>query len=405
MMNLHLKSPTNNNTGISPHVQGRKASSLFDVYSPFEVEIVRAEGCHVWDSNGTRYLDLYGGHGVISVGHSHPEYVRALTTQLKNIGFYSNIIRNPLQEQLAGAIARQSGYSDHRLFLCNSGAEANENALKLASFHTSKRKVIAFRGSFHGRTSAALNVTDNPRISSPLNAGNFEVVFATLNNKDEVERALAPGDVAAVIIEGIQGIGGLAEAEPEFLRWLRGECTATGTLLILDEIQSGYGRTGSFFAHQRAGITADIVTIAKGMGNGFPVAGVLISPGITARKGMLGTTFGGNYLACAAGLAVLKILEEEDLIAHAKEVGEALDQQFHTLPYVQKVKGRGLMLGLEFDFPVKELRKRLLEECHIFTGSSSNPNLLRILPPLTITAEDMAPFIEALQSLNSNPQV
>lgn len=355
----------------------------------------------VYDEKETGYLDLYGGHGVISIGHTHPKYVERIERQLKSIGFYSNSINMPIQAELAERLTRQSGYPDYRLFLCNSGAEANENALKLASFHTGKRKIVAFKGSFHGRTSAAVNVTDNPRLSAALNRDNFPVEWLELNDETGLEKALAAKDVAAVIVEGIQGVGGLDMPSEVFLNHLSGLTKESGAVLILDEVQSGYGRSGQFFAHQYSGIKPDLITMAKGMGNGFPLAGVLIAPAFEAAHGMLGTTFGGNHLACAAGLAVLEVIEAENLLENAEKIGAEIAAELSTLPRVRQVKGRGLMLGLELGFPIKDLRKALLFEHHILTGSSANPNLLRILPPLTITRENIQPFFNALKTLLS----
>ncbi len=374
---------------------------LFDVYPRFDLTLIRGKGCMVYDEKETGYLDLYGGHGVISIGHTHPKYVERIERQLKSIGFYSNSINMPIQAELAERLTRQSGYPDYRLFLCNSGAEANENALKLASFHTGKRKIVAFKGSFHGRTSAAVNVTDNPRLSAALNRDNFPVEWLELNDETGLEKALAAKDVAAVIVEGIQGVGGLDMPSEVFLNHLSGLTKESGAVLILDEVQSGYGRSGQFFAHQYSGIKPDLITMAKGMGNGFPLAGVLIAPAFEAAHGMLGTTFGGNHLACAAGLAVLEVIEAENLLENAEKIGAEIAAELSTLPRVRQVKGRGLMLGLELGFPIKDLRKALLFEHHILTGSSANPNLLRILPPLTITRENIQPFFNALKTLLS----
>ena len=370
---------------------------LFDVYPRFNVQIEKAKGCEIFDCNGNSYLDLYGGHGVISIGHSHPYYVQAIKDQLDKIAFYSNSVEIPLQNQLAQKLGELSGYLNYNLFLCNSGAEANENAIKLASFHTGKKKIIAFKNSFHGRTAAALNVTDNPKLSAPINEWNYEVEFHLLNDLYNVKESLEKGDVAAVIIEGIQGVGGLDEASPEFLMFLELCCKENDALLILDEIQSGYGRTGDFFAHQNAQIKADIITTAKGMGNGFPIAGVLISPKIKATSGLLGTTFGGNQLACAAGLAVLHVLESENLMANVSKLSQTVKKQLTTIEGVKQVKGRGLMLGVEFDFPIKKIRKKLLTNHRIFTGASANPNLLRILPPLSISEIELNQFVFAIK--------
>ncbi len=376
-------------------------SYLFDVYPRFEVTLEKAKGAYLWDELGNRYLDFYGGHGVISVGHGHPDYLAGLKNQLDHIGFYSNSVGMPVQEELAKKLVTSSGYDDYKLFLCNSGAEANENALKLASFHTGKKKVIAFKGSFHGRTSAALNVTDNPNLSSPLNHKNFPVVYLDLNNEDQLFEAVSRGNIAAVIVEGIQGVGGLDAPSESYLQLLSQICKKKGIVLILDEVQSGFGRTGKFFAHQHAGIQPDIISMAKGMGNGFPIGGILINPNIQARAGMLGTTFGGNHLACSASLAVLEIFEKEGVLEHVNEVSIALQSQLKALPRVKKLKGKGLMLGVEFDFPVKEIRAKLVYDHHIFTGSSSNPNLLRILPPLVIEKEHVDLFIHAMKQVLS----
>ena len=370
--------------------------SLFNVYPIYNITPVKAAGAKVWDENGQEYLDFYGGHGVISVGHSHPNYVKAISEQLTKIGFYSNSIQNPLQEELGTKLANASGYPDYSLFLCNSGAEANENALKLASFHNGKSKIIAFRKAFHGRTSAAVADTDNPSIVAPVNAGH-QVVFLELNDSDAVAAEIAKGDTCAVIIEGIQGVGGLDEGTTEFFRLLQQLCKDNNVVLILDEIQSGYGRSGKFFAHQHHGIQPDIISMAKGMGNGFPIGGILISPDFKASYGLLGTTFGGNHLGCAAALAVLDIIQNEDLIANVNEQSAYFRKQLAQIPQVKKIKGKGLMLGLEFDFDITELRKKLIYEQFIFTGNASQKNLLRILPPLSITTTDTDHFINGLK--------
>jgi acetylornithine/N-succinyldiaminopimelate aminotransferase len=371
-------------------------SNLFDVYPIYNITPVKALGAKVWDEKGQEYLDFYGGHGVISAGHSHPDYVQAVSDQVAKIGFYSNSIANPLQEALATKLTQLSGYPDYTLFLCNSGAEANENALKLASFHTQKKKVIAFKKAFHGRTSAAVAATDNPSIIAPINAGH-EVVFVPLNNLAAFEAEISKGDACAVIIEGIQGVGGLDEATTQFFQHINKACNATGTVLILDEIQSGYGRSGKFFAHQHHGIQPDIISMAKGMGNGFPIGGILISPKFKASHGLLGTTFGGNHLASAAALSVLEIIENENLIDNVNTVSAYFRELAEQIPQVIKIKGRGLMLGLEFDFEVGELRKKLIYDEHIFTGNASQKNLLRILPPLSITKEDVDAFFTGLK--------
>ncbi len=370
---------------------------LFDVYSLFDIVPVRAEGCYIWDDKGNKYLDLYGGHAVISIGHSHPHYVDRISSQLKKIGFYSNSVVNPLQKELADKLGEMSGMDDYALFLCNSGAEANENAFKLASFHTGRSKIVAFEKSFHGRTSAAVAATDNAGIVAPVNSYH-QVEFLPFNDIDAVERALSGKEVAAVIIEGIQGVGGVNIPEEEFLTSLQKLCRKYGTLLILDEIQSGYGRSGKFFAFQYSGIEPDMVTMAKGMGNGFPMGGVLISPEIKAVKGMLGTTFGGNYLACTAGLAVLEVMEEEDLIRNAKETGDHLLKNIKANISYKELRGRGLMIGIEFDEKISSIRFQLLNEKCIFTGVSGT-NTLRLLPPLTLSIEQSDSFIESLRML------
>ena len=370
---------------------------LFDVYPLFDLEIVAGKGCYTYDTQGTEYLDLYGGHAVISIGHSHPCYVKRITEQAQKLVFYSNSVINSLQQQLANKLGALSGYDDYALFLINSGAEANENALKLASFHTGKKKVIAFAHSFHGRTSAAVKVTDNPRIVAPIN-DTFEVAFLPLNDMARVEQEMAAGDVCAVIIEGIQGVGGIQVPDAQFLRDLREGCTRHGVVLIVDEVQSGYGRTGKFFAHQHAGIRPDLITMAKGMGNGFPIGGVLISPQFTPVYGMLGTTFGGNHLACAAACAVLDVMRDEHLVDNAARVGQYLIDRLREIPQIKEVRGKGLMIGLEFDQPVKELRHKLLFEQHVFTGASGT-NVIRLLPPLSLSQEQADCFIGKLKNI------
>ncbi|MBE0422599.1 MAG: aminotransferase class III-fold pyridoxal phosphate-dependent enzyme [Lutibacter sp.] len=371
---------------------------LFDVYPLYNVTPVKAEGVYVWDENDTKYLDFYGGHGVISIGHSHPDYVKSLSEQLTKIGFYSNSIVNPLQQELAHKLGKLSGCENYNLFLCNSGAEANENALKMASFETGKSRIISFKNAFHGRTSAAVAVTDNASINAPLNLRQA-VTFLPLNDIELVIREIGKGDVAAVIIEGIQGVGGLDEGTTEFFQEVQKECNENNVLLILDEVQSGYGRSGKFFAFQHHHIQPDMITTAKGMGNGFPVGGVLIADKIKAKYGRLGTTFGGNHLACAAGIAVLDVMEKEKLTENVNEVYGYFLQETKTVPKIKKVKGKGLMLGVEFDFEVGDLRKKLIFDQHIFTGGSNNKNLLRILPPLNTKKEHVDIFINALKEI------
>ena len=370
---------------------------LFDVYSLFDVTPVRAQGCRITDDKGQEYLDLYGGHAVISIGHSHPEYIAAVSEQLSKIGFYSNSVLNPLQKELAREIGRISGYEDYSLFLNNSGAESNENALKLASFHTGKDHVIAFRKSFHGRTSGAVAVTDNPRIQSPFNR-NHKVSFCELNDTAAVETLLRQGDISAVIIEGIQGCGGINIPDDSFMKDLEELCHRYGAVLILDEVQSGYGRTGKFFAHQWAGIRPGIITMGKGIANGIPCGGILISPEFKAVKGMLGTTFGGNYIAMAAALAVIGIIEKEGLVNNALKVGEYLKSAIPASPLIKDVRGRGLMLGIQFNCPVSDLRNRLLYEKHIFTGVAGT-DMIRLLAPLCLSMEEAQQFINNFKEL------
>lgn len=370
---------------------------LFDVYSLFNVTPVRALGCKVWDDKGEEYLDLYGGHAVISVGHSHPEYVQAISEQLGKIGFYSNSVLNPLQEELARKLGKACGYENYSLFLDNSGAESNENALKLASFHTGKDRVIAFRKSFHGRTSGAVAVTDNPKIVSPFNAVH-KVTFCDLNDAEAVEAELSKADVAAVIIEGIQGCGGINLPTTEFMHSLRELCDKYDSVLVLDEVQSGYGRTGKFFAHQWHGIKADIITMGKGIANGFPCGGILIAEKFNAVKGMLGTTFGGNYLAMAAAISVLDIMEKENLVENALKVGEYIKSSIPASDKIRDVRGQGLMLGIEFNEPVAEIRKKLLFEKHIFTGVAGS-NMVRLLAPLCLTMEEADKFVQTLKEI------
>ena len=364
---------------------------LFDVFPLFDIEVVKGKGCHVWDKEGNEYLDLYGGHAVISVGHCHPAYVKAVTDQVNKLGFYSNSVINSLQQTLANKLGAACGYDEYQLFLINSGAEANENALKLASFHNGKRRVIAFKHSFHGRTSAAVRVTDNPKYVAPINEG-LDVTYIPLNDAAAVEAELKKGDVSSVIIEGIQGVGGIQVPTDEFMQSLRTLCTKHQTVLIVDEIQSGYGRSGKFFAHQYAGIRPDIITVAKGIANGFPMGAVLISPIFKPVYGMLGTTFGGNHLACAAAISVLDIMKEENLVENAKNVGDYLMEELRKIPGIKELRGRGLMIGLEFEEPIKEIRRKLLFEEKVFTGVAGT-NTIRLLPPLCLTKEEAAAFI------------
>ncbi len=365
---------------------------LFDVYPLFNIDIVKGKGCHVWDAEGNEYLDLYGGHAVISVGHCHPYYVQKLTEQLNKLGFYSNSVINSLQVELAEKLGKLSGYDDYSLFLINSGAEANENALKLASFHNHKKRVVSFKKAFHGRTSAAVKVTDNPAIIAPIN-DTIPVTFVPLNDIKAVEAELQKGDVSSVIIEGIQGVGGIQQPSDLFMQELRALCTQYNVVLILDEIQSGYGRTGKFFAHQYAGIKPDMITVAKGIGNGFPLAGVLISPEFKPVYWMLGTTFGGNHLACAAAIAVLDIMENEKLLDNAKNIGDYLIDELAKLPGIKEIRGRGLMIGIEFEGSIKEIRSRLLFEEKVFTGVAGT-NTIRLLPPLCLTLEEAKDFMQ-----------
>ncbi len=369
--------------------------SLFNVYPLFDITPVTAKDVFVYDENDKEYLDLYGGHAVISIGHSHPEYVKSITDQVAKLGFYSNSIQNPIQVELANKLIQLSGCRDYELFLCNSGAEANENALKLASFHTNKKKVIAFKNSFHGRTSAAVAATDNAKIIAPINAQQ-EVEILALGDLESLEKSLAKNDVCAVIIECIQGVGGLDESTAEFYEGIDQLCKKYNTCFIADEVQSGFGRTGDFFAFQKYKVTPDIISIAKGMGNGFPIGGILIHPNIKASFGLLGTTFGGNHLACVAGLSVLNVIEQKNLMENVRFISEYFIRIANTIPQIKNIKGRGLMLGLEFDFPISELRKKLIYDYQIFTGSAKNPNLLRILPPLTIGKAHVNQFFEAL---------
>ena len=371
--------------------------NLFDVYPLFPIEIVSGKGCKVYDSEGQEYLDLYGGHAVISIGHAHPVYVKAISEQVAKLGFYSNSVLNSLQTKFADELGKICGYEDYSLFLVNSGAEANENALKLASFHNGKNKILSFKKSFHGRTSAAVRVTDIPKYVAPVNAG-LEVTFVELNDIETVRKELATGEYSSVIIEGIQGIGGIMVPEDNFMVELRKVCTETKTVLILDEIQSGYGRSGKFFAHQYTGIKADIITVAKGICNGFPMSGMLISPEFTAIYGQLGTTFGGNHLACAGALAVLDIIKNENLIENAAKVGEYLIEELKKFPEIKEVRGRGLMIGMEFNDEIKEIRRKLLFEEKVFTGVAGT-HTIRLLPPLSLSMAEAQDFIERLKKV------
>jgi acetylornithine/N-succinyldiaminopimelate aminotransferase len=369
---------------------------LFDVYPLYDIEPIRAQGEFLWDSKGERYIDLYGGHAVISIGHSHPHYVHKISEQLAKIGFYSNSVHISLQNELAEKLGTLSAYESYKLFLINSGAEAVENALKLASFKTGKKNVLAFSKAFHGRTSAAVEATENLAIQAPINK-NGHVVFHPLNNLEGLEDHFLKGELSSVIIEGIQGVGGVNVPSTEFMKTLRGLCNKHKVVLILDEIQSGYGRTGMFFAHQHMNIKADIITLAKGMGNGFPVGGILISPDFEASYGLLGTTFGGNHLACAAAVAVLDVIKEEDLIANASRLGETFINELKSLPAIVEVRGKGLMIGIEFDYAVEALRKNLLFKHKVFTGNASNKNTIRLLPTLNIQPSSLEYFLEALK--------
>ena len=368
---------------------------LFDVYPLFDVNIVKGKGCHVWDDKGQEYLDLYGGHAVISIGHAHPHYVEAISKQVATLGFYSNSVINKLQQEVADRLGAISGYDDYQLFLINSGAEANENALKLASFYNGRTRVVSFAKAFHGRTSLAVEVTNNPKIIAPIN-DNGHVTYLPLNDTEALKAELAKGDVCAVIIEGIQGVGGIQVPDTDFMKAMRQACDETNTVLILDEIQSGYGRSGKFFAHQYNGIRPDMITVAKGIGNGFPMAAVLISPKFTPVYGQLGTTFGGNHLACAAAIAVLDVMKEENLVENAAKVGTHLLEELKKFKGIKEVRGRGLIIGLEFEEPIKELRKQLLFEQKVFTGVSGT-NVLRLLPPLCLSMQEADDFLTRLQ--------
>ena len=367
---------------------------LFDVYPLFDVNIVKGKGCHVWDDKGQEYLDLYGGHAVISIGHAHPHYVETISKQVATLGFYSNSVINKLQQEVADRLGAISGYDDYQLFLINSGAEANENALKLASFYNGRTRVISFAKAFHGRTSLAVEVTNNPKIIAPIN-DNGHVTYLPLNDTEALKAELAKGDVCAVIIEGIQGVGGIQLPTTEFMKAIRQACDETNTVMILDEIQSGYGRSGKFFAHQYNDVRPDMITVAKGIGNGFPMAGVLISPKFTPVYGQLGTTFGGNHLACAAAIAVLDVMKEENLVENAAKVGTHLLEELKGFKGIKEVRGRGLMIGMEFEEPIKELRQKLLFEEKVFTGVSGT-NVIRLLPPLCLSMNEADEFLTRL---------
>ena len=367
---------------------------LFDVYPLFDVNIVKGKGCHVWDDKGQEYLDLYGGHAVISIGHAHPHYVETISKQVATLGFYSNSVINKLQQEVADRLGAISGYDDYQLFLINSGAEANENALKLASFYNGRTRVISFAKAFHGRTSLAVEVTNNPKIIAPIN-DNGHVTYLPLNDTEALKAELAKGDVCAVIIEGIQGVGGIQLPTTEFMKAMRQACDETNTVMILDEIQSGYGRSGKFFAHQYNDVRPDMITVAKGIGNGFPMAGVLISPKFTPVYGQLGTTFGGNHLACAAAIAVLDVMKEENLVENAAKVGTHLLEELKNFKGIKEVRGRGLMIGMEFEEPIKELRQKLLFEEKVFTGVSGT-NVIRLLPPLCLSMNEADEFLNRL---------
>lgn len=371
--------------------------TLFDVYPLFDVNIVKGKGCHVWDEKGNEYLDLYGGHAVISIGHAHPHYVEAVSNQVAKLGFYSNSVINTLQRDIAEKLGAMCGYDDYQLFLINSGAEANENALKLASFYNGRTKVISFAKAFHGRTSLAVEVTNNPKIIAPIN-DNGHVTYLPLNDTEAAKAELSKGDVCAVIIEGIQGVGGIQVPNAEFMKELRRMCDETNTVLILDEIQSGYGRSGKFFAHQYMGIKPDMITVAKGIANGFPMAAVLISPKFTPVYGQLGTTFGGNHLGCAAAIAVLDVMKEENLIENTAKVGAHLMEELKSFKGIKELRGLGLMIGMEFEEPIKEIRSKLLFEQKVFTGVSGT-NVIRLLPPLCLSMAEADEFLERLHKV------
>lgn len=370
--------------------------NLFDVYSLLDMEPVKAQGAYLWDKAGQEYLDFYGGHAVISIGHTHPHYVEKISEQLSKIGFYSNAVVNSLQVELAEKLGALSGYDDYSLFLCNSGAEANENALKLASFTTGRERVLAMRSAFHGRTSLAVTVTDNPNIQAPVNKTD-KVSFIPFNDADALRKELSSGEYAAVIVEPIQGVGGIQVATDEFMLAAREACDATGTMLIADEIQAGYGRSGKFFSHQWSGVKADIITLAKGIGNGFPIGAVMISPSIPAKKGMLGTTFGGSHLACAAAIAVADVVKDENLVENARVMGEKIMEGIAGVSGVKDVRGRGLIIGIDLSVPQADFRKVLREKHHIMTGLTGQYTL-RLLPPLMIGQTEVDRFVEAFRA-------
>lgn len=370
---------------------------LFDVYPLFDINIVKGQGCHVWDDKGTEYLDLYGGHAVISIGHAHPHYVKKISEQVATLGFYSNSVINELQVELAERLGKASGYEDYQFFLINSGAEANENALKLASFYNGRTRVLTAEKAFHGRTSLAVEATHNPKIIAPINA-NGHVTYLPLNDLPAWKAEIEKGDVCAVVIECIQGVGGIRMVTSEFLKGLSELCDKYNTVLICDEIQCGYGRSGKFFAHQHLGVRPDMITVAKGIGNGFPMGGVLISPKFEAQYGQLGTTFGGNHLACAAALAVLDVIEQDNLVENAANVGAFLMSELKKLPQIKEVRGEGLMIGIEFDEPIKEIRTRLLKEYHVFTGVSGT-NVIRLLPPLCLSMDEAKEFLNRFSKM------
>ena len=370
---------------------------LFDVYPLFDINIVKGQGCHVWDDKGTEYLDLYGGHAVISIGHAHPHYVKKISEQVATLGFYSNSVINELQVELAERLGKASGYEDYQFFLINSGAEANENALKLASFYNGRTRVLTAEKAFHGRTSLAVEATHNPKIIAPINA-NGHVTYLPLNDLPAWKAEIEKGDVCAVVIECIQGVGGIRMVTSEFLKGLSELCEKYNTVLICDEIQCGYGRSGKFFAHQHLGVRPDMITVAKGIGNGFPMGGVLISPKFEAQYGQLGTTFGGNHLACAAAFAVLDVIEQDNLVENAANVGAFLMSELKKLPQIKEVRGEGLMIGIEFDEPIKEIRTRLLKEYHVFTGVSGT-NVIRLLPPLCLSMDEAKEFLNRFSKM------